>query len=90
MSISGIRFACTTTPRFSGKAKSNEPNLVQQAWAAGLGRFFSGKASSDTSPAQAAPKTDLIQAIRDANGGVLECEKPKKPHFMDALLKAAR
>jgi hypothetical protein len=48
MSISGVRFACTTTPRFSGKAKSNKPNLVQQAWRFTSGLLF-GVPSSRTS-----------------------------------------
>jgi hypothetical protein len=81
MSISGIRFACTTAPRFSGKTNSNAPNFferiaqqAQQTLSAGLDRFLSLN-SVDVSAVQAASETNLIQDIRDANGGVLECEK---------------
>jgi hypothetical protein len=66
MSISGIRFACTAAPRFSGKAKLNEPNLVQQALRVASGLLF-GVPSSKTSVQVPSPRPEsaFMKGLRE-------------------------
>jgi hypothetical protein len=76
MSISGIRFACTTAPRFSAKAKPANTNFVQQAWGLLFGVPSSGTSAQPPSPPPETTFMKEMRAFAAARGEVLSCDQP--------------